>query len=43
MRGSERARERQRERVRERIQSRLCSVSVESNTGLYLTNCKIMT
>ena len=37
------AEERQRERGRERIPSRLCTVSTESDVGLELTNCEIMT
>ena len=31
------------EREEERIPSRLCPVSTESDAGLELTNCKIMT
>ena len=36
-------RERERERERERIPSRLCTISVEPNAGLHLTNRKVMT
>ena len=33
----------QRERGKERLSSRLYTVSAESDTGLKLTNCEIMT
>ena len=42
-RGREREREREREGERERIRSRLWADSSESDVGLELTNCEIMT
>ena len=35
--------QRERERERQRIPSRLCTVSVEPDVGLELTNCEIVT
>ena len=41
--GRGREKGRQRERERERIPARLCAVCTEPDTGLKLTNCKIVT
>ena len=43
MKETEKAGEWKRERGRERIPSRLCIISAEPDTGLKLTNLKIMT